>query len=59
MVLLVMLDAIQNETNFRLFRIVKMVNQRSGDPPSLFVLEARGKRTLDTSFFPFRLKKNA
>ena len=58
MVLLVILDAIQNETNFRLFRIVKMVNQRSGDPPSLFVLEARGERTPDTSFFsPFALKK--
>lgn len=54
MVLLVILDAIQNETNFTLFRIVNMVNQRSGDPPSLFVLETRGKRTPDTSFFfPF------
>ena len=59
MVLLVILDALQNERNFRLFRIVKMANQRSGDPPSLFVLEARGERTPDTSFFSLRLKKDA
>lgn len=37
MVLLVILDANQNKSNFRLFRIVKMVNLRSGGPSSPLV----------------------
>lgn len=37
MVLLVILDAIQNESNFRSFRIVKIVNLRSGGPSFLLI----------------------
>ena len=57
MVLLVILDAIQNESNFRLFRIVKMVNLRSGGPSSLLVWRLGEKDAWYFIFFPFPKKK--
>lgn len=59
MVLLVILDAIQNESNFRLFSIVKMVNLRSGGPFSLLVWRLGEKDPWYFMFFPFPEKKKA
>ena len=52
MVLLVILDANQNNSNFRLFRIVKMVNLRSGGPSSPLVWRLGEK---DAWYFIFSL----
>ena len=52
MVLLVIPDAIQSESNFRLFRIVKIVNLRSGGPSSILVWRLGEK---DAWYFIFSL----
>ena len=57
--MLVIPDAIQSESNFRLFRIVKIVNLRSGGPSSILVWRLGEK---DAWYFIFSLslrKKNA
>lgn len=60
MVLLVILDAIQNESNFRLFIIVKMVDLlRSGGPSSLLVWRLGEKDAWYFIFFASPEKKNA
>lgn len=60
MVLLVILDAIQNESNFRLFIIVKMVDLlQSGGPSSLLVWRLGEKDAWYFIFFASPEKKNA
>ena len=53
---LVILDANQNKSNFRLFRIVKMVNLRSGGPSSPLVWRL-GKKEAWYFIFSLSLRK--